>query len=59
MKVERIAECASPIREGPCFVRSVREYWYVSPRFVFWSVFCTLVRGFMVVRNQSVFCQPP
>ena len=26
----------------------------VSPGFVFWSVFCTLFPGFMVVRNQSV-----
>ena len=25
-----------------------------SPCFVIWSVFCTLVRGYMVVHNQSV-----
>ena len=50
----------SVVTEGfsPCFVRSVNEYWAVSLCFVLWSVFCTLVRGFMVVRNQSMFCQP-
>ena len=27
---------------------------YFGPCFVLWSVFCTLVRVFMAVRNQSV-----
>ena len=31
---------------------------YFGPGFVLWSGICTLVRGFMVVR-ESVFCQPP